>query len=57
MEERYICPECGYVFEQGDYNYNYDTALLDFSCPECDWEGTEKQVRVIDNDDFERGLY
>lgn len=54
MEERFICPNCGHVFEQGECNYNYDTALLDFSCPECDWEGTEKQV--IDTDDFERGF-
>lgn len=54
MEERFICPKCGHVFEQGEYNYNYDTALLDFSCPECDWEGTEKQV--IDADDFERNF-
>ena len=54
MKERFICPKCGHVFEQGECNYNYDTALLDFSCPECDWEGTEKQV--IDADDFERGF-
>lgn len=54
MEERFICPKCGHTFEQGEYNYNYDTALLDFSCPECDWEGTDKQV--IDADDFERNF-
>ena len=54
MEERFICPKCGHVFEQGECNYNYDTALLDFSCPECDWEGTDKQV--IDADDFERNF-
>ena len=40
----YICPNCGHVFKQGEYNYNYDTALLDFVCPDCDWEGNEKQV-------------
>jgi predicted RNA-binding Zn-ribbon protein involved in translation (DUF1610 family) len=40
----YICPECGHEFEQGEYNYNYYTGLLDFECPECDWEGTEKEI-------------
>lgn len=40
----YICPECGRVFTQGDWNYNYDTALLDFECPDCDWSGTENDV-------------
>lgn len=40
----YICPNCGHVFKQGEYNYNYDTALLDFVCPDCDWEGNEKEV-------------
>ena len=49
MKERFICPKCGHVFEQGEWNYNYDTALLDFSCPECDFEGTEKQVIDTDN--------
>jgi hypothetical protein len=29
------------VFE---YDHNYDTALLDFVCPDCDWEGNEKEV-------------
>lgn len=53
-EERgeFICPECGHVFKQGEYNFNYDTALLDFVCPECDWEGNEKGVKfkVIEED-------
>lgn len=40
----YICPNCGHVFKQGEYNYNYDTALLDFVCPDCDWEGNENGV-------------
>lgn len=40
----YICPNCGHVFKQGEYDYNYETALLDFVCPECDWEGNEKDV-------------
>ena len=40
----YVCPNCGHVFKQGEYNYNYDTALLDFVCPDCDWEGNEKEV-------------
>lgn len=40
----YVCPHCGHVFEQGEWDYNYDTALLDFKCPECDWEGNENEV-------------
>lgn len=43
-EGTYTCPKCGHVFKQGEYNFNYDTAKLDFVCPECDWEGTEKGV-------------
>ena len=44
----YICPQCGEVFEQGDWNYNYDTGKLDFECPYCDWCGTENEVEVED---------
>ena len=44
MEEKYYCPECGHEFVQGEWNYNYDTAKLDFECPECGWSGTENEV-------------
>lgn len=44
-EETYICPKCGHVFKQGEYDYNYDTAHLDFVCPECDWQGNEQEVK------------
>lgn len=44
MEQKYYCPECGHEFVQGESNYNYDTAKLDFHCPECDWEGNEDGV-------------
>ena len=40
----YVCPECGHVFTQGEWDFNYDTALLDFHCPDCDWEGNEHEV-------------
>ena len=43
---KYYCPICGEPFEQGDWNYNYDTALLDFECCICGWGGTEKEVDV-----------
>lgn len=67
--EIYVCPECGHTFAQGEYDYNYNTALLDFKCPECEWEGNENQlISVIKNrlveylkdninkDDIERAL-
>ena len=40
----YICPICGEAFEQGDWNYNYDTGKLDFECSWCEWSGTETDV-------------
>lgn len=40
----YYCPECGHEFVQGEYDYNYDTAFLDFDCPECGWSGNENMV-------------
>ena len=46
MAEKYFCPECGHEFVQGEYNYNYDTALLDFECPFCDWSGTDNNVHT-----------
>ncbi len=45
----YTCPNCGEPFEQGDWNYNYDTGKLDFECPFCPWSGTEDEV-IIEND-------
>ena len=44
MEQKYYCPECGHEFVQGESNYNYDTAKLDFECPECGWCGTDEEV-------------
>ena len=46
-EDTYICPNCGHVFKQGEYNYNYDTGNTDFVCPECDWEGNEHGVKWV----------
>lgn len=50
-EEKYFCPHCGHQFEQGESNYNYDTALLDFECNECGWEGNETQLEREDEDE------
>ena len=44
-EDTYICPKCGHVFKQGEYEYNYDTGNTDFVCPECDWQGNEHGVK------------
>lgn len=46
MENNYYCPECGHKFEQGEWNYNYDYAVLDFECPCCGWSGTEYGVKT-----------
>lgn len=47
-EKRAYCPNCGHKFVQGEYNYNYETGLLDYTCPDCDFEGTEHAI--IDED-------
>lgn len=52
-EGAFICPKCGHVFKQGEYEYNYDTAKLDFVCPECDWEGNEHGVKWVGEEDEE----
>lgn len=49
-EGAFICPKCGHVFKQGEYEYNYDTAKLDFVCPECDWQGNEHGVKWVDEE-------
>lgn len=49
-EGTYICPECGHVFRKGEWNYNYDTAHLDFECPECNWQGNEEGVNLKDEE-------
>lgn len=41
---RTFCPECGHKFEQGEYGYVYESGLLDYNCPDCEWEGTEHAV-------------
>ena len=46
-EDTYICPKCGHVFKQGEYEYNYDTGHSDFVCPECDWQGNEYGVKWV----------
>ena len=38
------CPVCGHAFEQGEMDYNYETAHTDYVCPFCDWEGNENEV-------------
>lgn len=45
-----ICPKCGHPFVQGEGNYNYETALIDYECPECGWEGNENSIGIVDYD-------
>lgn len=52
-EPTYVCPDCGHVFKQGEYDYNYDTALLDFVCPECGWEGNENYIEHEEEEEEE----
>ena len=44
MNTTYICPDCGHEFQQGEFDYNYDSGNLDFYCPECGWSGTDISV-------------
>lgn len=46
MKSNYFCPNCGSELQQGDYNYNYEYATLDFECPYCGWEGNENGIRI-----------
>ena len=48
---KYICPSCHTEFTQGDWNYNYDSGLLDFECDCCGWTGTENQVNKEDDEE------
>lgn len=50
---RTFCPICGHKFKQGEYNFNYDTALIDYTCHNCDWEGNS----VINAEKVENDLY
>lgn len=52
-KSRYYCPECGFGLVQGDWDYNYETAQLDFECPCCGWTGTENDVIDDELDDDE----
>lgn len=52
MENRYFCPNCGHAFEQGEWEYNYNTGELDFVCPDCNFSGTD----VISNSTVEDEL-
>jgi predicted RNA-binding Zn-ribbon protein involved in translation (DUF1610 family) len=42
--KQFYCPECGEVFAQGAFDYDYGTGLLNFECPCCGWYGTENEV-------------
>lgn len=48
MKTNYICPDCGHEFIQGEFDYNYDYATLDFECPDCGWTGTDSTVETGD---------
>lgn len=50
MKTTYICPDCGHEFQQGEYDYNYDYANLEFECPHCGWEGTDSNVDTDEED-------
>lgn len=52
MDSKYFCPSCGHEFQQGEWDYDYETARLVFVCPECDWEGDENEVENDDEEEF-----
>lgn len=53
MENKYVCPKCGHIFEQGEYEYDYELGKLVFYCPDCDHSGCD----IIDNSKVENDLY
>lgn len=38
---RTYCPECGTRLKQGDRDYNYESGITDYTCPNCGWGGIE----------------
>lgn len=38
---RTYCPECGTRLKQGDREYNYESGITDYTCPNCSWGGIE----------------
>lgn len=61
MDENYLntektyCPKCGHKFNQGEYEYDYDSGMLNYDCPDCDWSGNENAV--INDTKVENDLY
>ena len=53
MNTIYICPDCGYEFQQGEYDYNYDNGALEFECPDCGWYGTDSEVETDDDEEVD----
>lgn len=51
----YLCPNCGHSFQQGEFEYNYETVYLDFECPFCGWYGNDNNV--FDSDNFVNTFY
>lgn len=53
-EPKAYCPHCGRAFERSDWGLNYDSGLIEYACPECDFVGTEHDV--VDRDKIECDL-
>jgi len=46
-----FCPKCGHKFNQGEYEYDYDSGRISYACPECEWDGFNAiDSNMIDND-------
>lgn len=51
---RYICPECGHEFVQGQWDYSYDWNVLEFECPDCGWTGNDTGAYDDNNEENQK---
>ncbi|MBD3362039.1 hypothetical protein GF358_04590 [Candidatus Woesearchaeota archaeon] len=56
LAKEYVCPECGYTMEKGEYEDTL-TADIQYTCPHCEYKGEHqmsfkrKKVKVFDKEE------